>query len=62
MPIADKYALTIDEAVAYFNIGQSKLRYILNTYNDSDFILTNGTKYLIKRKKFESWLDKTDAI
>ena len=54
--------MTIDEASAYFGIGQSKLRYILNTYNDSDFILMNGTKYLIKRKKFESWLDKTDAI
>ena len=62
VPISDRYALTIDEAVALFGIGESKLRYILNTYNDSDFILMNGSKYLIKRKKFENWLDKTDAI
>ena len=62
VPICEKYALNINEAVEYFGIGETKLRYIALEYSDSDFILMNGTKTLFKRKKFENWLDKTDAI
>ena len=62
VPICDKYALNINEASVYFNIGETKLRYIAVEYSDSDFILMNGTKTLFKRKKFENWLDKTDSI
>ena len=60
--ICEKYALNINEAVEYFGVCETKLRYIAVEYSDSDFILMNGTKILFKRKKFENWLDKTDAI
>lgn len=62
IPIEDKYCLNIDEAVAYFGIGEKKLRYIANEYADSDFILLNGNKCLFKRRKFEDWLDSVSSI
>ena len=52
--IKDKYCLTIDEAVAYFNIGEEN--------QTSDFIIQNGVKTLIKRKKFEAFLDRLSSI
>lgn len=56
VPLWFKYALTIDEASKYFNIGRNKLRFL--TYaNNSDYILRNGTKVLIKREKFERYLN-----
>lgn len=60
--IQDKFCLTIDEAVDYFNIGEKKLRKIVSENLDSDFVIQNGVKFLIKRKRFEDFLDKTSAI
>jgi excisionase family DNA binding protein len=62
IPISEKYALTIKEAIAYFNIGDNKLRELIKKYPDSDFLIMNGTRYLIKRKLFEQWLDKLNTI
>ena len=52
--IKDKYCLTIDEAVAYFNIGEKRMRKIVEENQTSDFIIQNGVKTLIKRKKTRS--------
>lgn len=62
MPIWEKYALTINEAVQYFNLGEKKIRQIVREYEDSDFIIHNGNKALIKRKKFEEFLNETSSI
>ena len=62
IPIKDKFCLTIDEATAYFNIGEKKLRQIVTENLHSDFVVQNGIKYLIKRKRFEIFLDKISSI
>lgn len=62
VPIWEKFALTISEATEYFNLGEKKMRYLVNEYSDSGFILQNGTKILIKRKKFEEFLNETSMV
>lgn len=64
VPIWEKYALTIDEASKYFNIGSKKIRKMVDDSigTDNDFSIFNGTKCLVKRVKFESFLDKISAI
>jgi len=62
VPIKDKFCLTIDEAAAYFNIGEKKLRKIVAENLNSDFVIQNGVKYLIKRKRFELFLNEISAI
>ena len=57
VPIKDKFCLTIDEAAAYFNIGEKKLRKIVAENLNSDFVIQNGVKYLIKRKRFELFFE-----
>ena len=37
--IKDKFCLTIDEASAYFNIGEKKLRRIVTDNIDTGFII-----------------------
>jgi hypothetical protein len=60
--IKDKFCLTIEEASAYFNIGEKKLRKIVSDNLDSGFIIQNGVKYLVKRKQFEKFLDDLTSI
>ena len=60
--IKDKFCLTIEEASDYFNIGEKKLRQIVTENLHSDFIIQNGVKYLIKRKRFETFLNGISAI
>lgn len=62
VPVWQKFALTISEATAYFNIGEKKLRKLIEDYIDSGFVLQNGAKSLIKRQQFEEFLNKTNAI
>ena len=63
VPLWEKYVLTIDEAIVYFNIGEKKLRKIVSEHiSDNSFVILNGNKQLIKRKKFEEFLDRTNAI
>ena len=62
IPIWEKYTLNINEAVAYFGIGEKKLRYLIDNNLNADFLMFNGNKALIKRKKFEQYLDNTSAI
>lgn len=60
--IQNKFCLTIDEAVIYFNIGEKKLRKLVLDNLDSGFIIQNGVKFLIKRKRFEDFLNDLTAI
>lgn len=60
--IKDKFCLTVDEAAEYFGICQKKLRKLISDNRDSGIFLENGVKYLIKRKKFEQFLDSVTSI
>ena len=51
--IQNKFCLTIDEAVIYFNIGEKKLRKLVADNLDSGFIIQNGVEFLDQRKRFE---------
>lgn len=62
IPIWEKYTLTIDEAAAYFRIGQNKLRALATESPNADFLLWNGARVQIKRKKFEEYVDRQNAI
>ena len=64
IPISEKYLLTIKEASEYFNIGENKMYRIVNDFLESDykFIVQNGSRTMINRKKFESILDETTSI
>lgn len=62
VPIKDKFCLTIEEAADYFNIGEKKLRKLVSEHLNSDFVIQNGVKYLIKRKRFETFLNEISAI
>lgn len=58
VPIWEKYCLTLDEAAAYFGIGINKLREMTDD-STCTFVVFNGTKRLIKRKKLEECLADT---
>ena len=55
VPIADKYMLTVEEAAAYFNIGEARIKEITDNLNDLTVMV--GVKRLINRKKMEQYLD-----
>lgn len=61
VPIWEKYCLTLDEAAAYFGIGVNKLREMSDEPN-CQFLIFNGSKRLIKRRKLEENLVDTDVI
>ena len=62
IPVWEKYTLTVEEAAAYFRIGENKLRKIISENENADFILWNGNRPQIKRKKFEQFIDNLAAI
>ena len=58
----EKYSLSIDEAAAYYNIGENKLRILINNNPDLDFIVRVGQRTTINKKKFEQWYDRISDI
>ena len=61
VPLWEKTHLTIEEAAAYSGIGQSKLRALAHD-KYCPFVLWNGTKCLIKRKKLDEFLAEQFSI
>ncbi len=61
VPIPQKSNLTVDEAAAYFNIGRDKIRQLSDVPN-CEFVLFVGEKRLIKRRKFEEFLEGMYSI
>ena len=61
VPIWEKSHLTVDEAAAYTGVGRNKIRE-LSDKADCSFVLWVGTKRLIKRKKFDEYLDNAYSI
>lgn len=62
VPLWEKYTLTINEATQYFNIGEKKLRKLIEDNGEADYIITNGSRVMIKRKLFENFIDQTASI
>lgn len=56
VPIHLKTTLTIREAAEYSNIGINKIDSLLRSPN-CPFVLFVGTKKLVKREKFEQFLN-----
>ena len=57
IPIWEKSNLTLEEAAAYSGIGINKLRKLTESEQCS-FVLWNGTKRLIKRRKLDEYMDR----
>lgn len=62
VPLWEKYALSVDESAEYFGIGQNRLRSIIASNPDAEYLVTVGSKTMIKRKLFEKYLDIATAI
>ena len=58
----DKYLLTVDEAAAYFHIGNKKFYEIIQNHPGSKWILRNGKRMMIKKDMFAKWLDAQEKI
>ncbi len=61
VPIWEKANLTLEEAAEYFGIGINKLRDMTEA-DDCPYVLWNGRKRLIKRRKMEKYLDDLYSI
>lgn len=59
--IKDKLNLTFEEAAEYSNIGINKLRELVNQPRCS-FVIYIGRKRLIKRRKFEEFIESQIEI
>lgn len=62
IPVWRRYTLTIEEAAGYYHIGESKLRMLIDGHPNEDFFMMNGNRVLIKREKFERYLDQATAV
>lgn len=49
--VKDKFYLTMDEASEYFNMGEKRLRQIVADNIKAGFVVKNGVKIIIKRRK-----------
>ena len=61
IPIWEKSNLTLDEAAAYSGIGINKLRQLTDDDN-CEVVLWIGTKRLIKRRKFDEYIEKLYSL
>lgn len=61
IPIWEKSNLTLEEAAAYSGIGINKLRQLTDDDN-CEFVLWIGTKRLMKRRKFDEYIEKLYSL
>ena len=62
IPVWEKSNLTVDEAAEYYNIGRDRLRQIIDR-DDCPFVLwVSENKRLIRRKKFDEYLDNMGSL
>ena len=60
VPLCEKWLLSIEEAAAYFGVGQNRLAK-LASQDGCKFVVFVGNTKRIKRKKFEEFLDEQYA-
>ena len=56
--IAERYALTIEEAAQYSLVGETRLRRIIEGDRTLNWVLRVGSQVRVKRELFEKWLDE----
>ena len=61
VPIWEKSNLTLEEAAAYSGIGINKPREMSDS-KDCTFVLWNGMKRLLKRRRLDEHLDRLFSI
>lgn len=61
VPLWEKSNLTLEEAALYSGIGQAKLRELTND-EKCPFVLWNGSKRLLKRRRLDEYTDKAYSI
>ena len=54
--------LSIEEAAAYFRIGENKLRDIARENPLAPWLFWNGNRAQIKRRLFETFLDELNTL
>ena len=62
IPFWEQYNLSVEEASAYFRIGERKLRKLIDEDKDAEFIIWNGSRPLIKKRLFEKYIDRSNVI
>ena len=61
VPIHLKQNLTLEEAAEYSNIGINRLQMLIRDPN-CQFVLHVGSKRLIKRKRFDEYINSVDTV
>lgn len=61
IPICEKSFLTMNEAMAYTGIGRAKLTELCER-EDCTFVLWNGKKRLLNRKRLDEYLKTRYSI
>lgn len=62
VPIWKKYSLSVEEAAAYFGIGESKIRKIILENPEENFFIEVGSRVRIKREMFAKYLDRISTL
>lgn len=62
IPFGNRYVLSVEEASLYFRIGQTKLKAMIDQEPTAEYILWNGNRALIKRKRFEEFIDNAVSV
>ena len=62
IPIWERYTLTIEEASKYFRIGENKLRRLAEENKNANWLIMNGNRIQVKRKKKKKIIDTLNAI
>lgn len=62
MDFWNQHNLTIEEACAYFRIGEHTMRKLIENNPDANFILRVGTRTLVKKQIFGDFLDRCHSI
>lgn len=64
IPLCERFLLTVKEAAVYFDIGENKMYRIAAEHLNSEynFVIMNGSRTMINRKKFEDFLNASTAI
>lgn len=61
IPIWERVTISIEEAAAYSGIGRDKIR-SLTEEEDCDYVIWVGKRRMIKRVKFEEYLNNSYSI
>ncbi len=62
VPLWEKFLLSVSEASEYFNIGDKKLRNLISNSQGAEWLFYNGERIMIKREKFENFINETPSI